>query len=68
MRKALIEKLHAMQKWRRGHGSSMPFTSREFGIAIDDCIRLLRGLSDEQVNRILNGKTTETDTGGIWQW
>lgn len=42
-----------MQKWRRGHGSSMPFTSREFGLAIDDCIRLLRGLSDEQVEKIL---------------
>lgn len=68
MRKVLIEKLHAMQKWRRGANIPMPLTPKEFGEAIDDCIRLLRGLSDEQVNRILNGKTTETDTGGIWQW
>lgn len=57
-----------MQKWRRGANIPMPLTPKEFGEAIDDCIRLLRGLSDEQVNRILNGKTTETDTGGIWQW
>ena len=42
-----------MQKWRRGHGSAMPFTPYEFGLAIDDCIRLLRGLSDEQVEKIL---------------
>ena len=53
MRKALIRKLHDMQKWRRGHGSAMPFTPYEFGLAIDDCIRLLRGLSDEQVEKIL---------------
>lgn len=59
MRNALIRKLHDMQKWRRGHGSSMPFSSYEFGKAIDDCIRILRGLSDEQVNRILNEKKND---------
>ena len=53
----LLRKLHDMQKWRRGYGSSLPLSSYEFGQAIDDCIRILRGLSDEQVNRILNEKT-----------
>lgn len=56
MRKNLIAKLYEMQKWHRGHGSSMPFSFYEFGKAIDDCIRMLRGLSDEQVNKILNEK------------
>ena len=55
MRKVLIKKLHAMQKWRRG-GGVMPLTPKEFGMCIDDCIRLLRGLSDEQVNRILENE------------
>lgn len=45
-----------MQKWRRGGKGEMP-SPKEFGFAIDDCIRILRGLSDEQVNRILNEKT-----------
>ena len=44
-----------MQKWRRG-GGDMPFSPKEFGIAIDDCIRLLRKLSDEQFNDLMNGK------------
>lgn len=44
-----------MQKWRRG-GGVMPLTPKEFGMCIDDCIRLLRGLSDEQVNRILENE------------
>lgn len=53
MRKALIRKLHDMQKWRRGANIPMPLTPKEFGEAIDDCIRLLRGLSDEQVENLL---------------
>ena len=56
MRKKLIEVLHQMQKWCRGHGSAMPFTSYEFGQAIDDYIRILSRLTDEQVNEILNEK------------
>lgn len=56
MRKVLLRKLHEMQKWRRGARSDMPLTPSEFGNAIDDCIRILRGLSDEQVNGILNEK------------
>ena len=34
----------------------MPLTPREFGEAIDDCIRILRKISDEQFNGIINGK------------
>lgn len=45
-----------MQKWRRGASIDMSLTPSEFGEAIDDCIRLLRKLSDEQVNDILNEK------------
>lgn len=53
MRKRLIRKLHEMQKWRRGGRGEMPFSPpKEFGNAIDDCIRLLRKLSDEQFNDI----------------
>lgn len=55
MRKGLIRKLHEMQKWRRGADMPMPLTPKEFGIAIDDCIRILRKLSDEQINDMLNG-------------
>lgn len=47
-----------MQKWRRGKGKTMPFSQREFGEAIDDCIRILRKLDDGQVNEILNEKET----------
>lgn len=43
-----------MQKWRRGSKTSMPLTPTDFGRCIDDCIRVLRELSDEQFNRILN--------------
>lgn len=41
-----------MQKWRRG-GGVMPLTHKEFGKAIDHCIRILRNMSDEQVNEIM---------------
>lgn len=61
MRRALIRKLHEMQKWRRG-GGDMPFSPKEFGIAIDDCIRLLRKLSDEQFNDLMNGKDNKSDS------
>ena len=53
MRKRLIRKLHEMQKWRRGQAKAMPFSPRVWGEAIDDCIRLLRKLNDEQVKDIL---------------
>lgn len=55
MRKELIRKLHEMQKWRRGADMPMPLTPKEFGEVIDDCIRILRKLSDKQINKILNG-------------
>lgn len=42
-----------MQKWRRGKLKVMPQTPTEWGVAIDDCIRLLRKLNDEQVKGIL---------------
>lgn len=47
MRKALIRKLHEMQKWRRG-GGVMPLTPKD-----DHCIRMLRNMNDEQVNEIM---------------
>ena len=56
MRKSILRILHAMQKWRRGQIDAMPYTPFEFGMALDDCIRILRKLTDEQVNEILNGK------------
>lgn len=42
-----------MQKWRRGGKGTMPLSPKEFGEAIDDCIRLLRRMKDEQVNEML---------------
>ena len=44
-----------MQKWRRGGKAPMPLSPQEFGIAIDDCIRILRRLNDEQFNKLING-------------
>lgn len=35
-----------MQKWRRG-GGKMPHSPKTFGNAIDDCIRILRGMDDK---------------------
>ena len=56
MRKGLIRKLHLYQKWRRGDRIEHPLHPKEVGLMIDDCIRVLRKLSDEQVNGILNEK------------
>lgn len=42
-----------MQKWRRG-GGDMPCSPTEWGVTIDNCIRLLRQLSDEQFNELMN--------------
>lgn len=36
-----------MQKWRMGGKGTMPLSPKEFGEAIDDCIRLLRSISDK---------------------
>lgn len=36
-----------MQKWRRGGKGRMPLSPKEYGEAIDDCIRLLRSISDK---------------------
>lgn len=55
MSKKLIKILHGMQKWRRGGKGEMPFSPKEFGLAIDDCIRLLRKLNDEQFKSLING-------------
>lgn len=44
-----------MQRWRRGADVPMPYSPKEFGEAIDDCIRILQKLNDEQVNELLNG-------------
>ena len=56
MRKDLIRKLHLYQKWRRGARIEHPLHPKEVGSMLDDCIRILRKLSDEQVNEILNEK------------
>lgn len=56
MRKQLIRKLHGYQKWRRGASIEHPLHPKEVGLMLDDCIRILRKLSDEQVNGILNEK------------
>lgn len=45
-----------MQKWRRGGKGGMPFSPKDFGIAIDDCIRLLRKLSDKQFKEFMYGQ------------
>lgn len=45
-----------MQKWRRGADTGMPLSPSEFGEVIDNCIRLLRGLEDKQVDEILKDK------------
>ena len=55
MRKKLIERLHLYQKWRRG-ARIKAVHPKEVGEMLDDCIRVLRELSDEQVNDILNEK------------
>ena len=55
MRKALIRKLHKYQKWRRGARINA-LHPKDVGHMLDDCIRVLRKLSDEQVNEILNEK------------
>lgn len=45
-----------MQKWRRGAKISMPYSPREFGLMIDDCIKVLRGITDEQFYKIQKNK------------
>lgn len=54
MRKEVIQILHKMQKWRRGEGRVMPYTPKQFGIAIDMSLRVLRGISDEDFNKLVN--------------
>ena len=44
------------QKWRRGARIGYPLHPKEVGDMLDDCIRILRKLRDEQVNNILNEK------------
>lgn len=56
MRKTLIRNLHLYQKWRRGARIEHPLHPKEVGLMLDDCIRVLRKLSDEHVNEILNEK------------
>ena len=52
MRKTLIRKLHLYQKWRRG-ARTKALHPKEVGLMIDDCIRVLRKLSDEQFNELI---------------
>ena len=44
-----------MQKWRRGGKGEIPFSPKEFGLAIDDCIRLLRNMDDKLFNELMYG-------------
>ena len=53
MRKTFIRNLHLYQKWRRG-ARIKALHPKDVGLTLDDCIRILRKLSDEQVNEILN--------------
>ena len=55
MRRKLLRKLHDMQKWRRGGKGEIPFSPKEFGLAIDDCIRLLRNMDDKLFNELMYG-------------
>lgn len=48
-----------MQKWRRGGKGEMPFSPITFGAAIDICIRMLRRVSDEQFNQLMNEDRTD---------
>lgn len=50
-----------MQKWRRGCNIEMPISPKEFGLAIDDCIRILRKITDEQFNSILKDASRQTN-------
>lgn len=55
MRKLLIKKLNHHQRWRKG--ADIPMLSvRELSDVLDNCIKVLENMSDEQVNDILNGK------------
>lgn len=63
MRKEIIAILHGMQKWRRGKGKSMPYSPRQFGAAIDLSIRVLRGISEEEFNKLVNGKDDIRQSG-----
>ena len=59
MRRDVIKILHEMQKWRRGGKGEMPFSPNTFGAAIDICIRMLRRVSDEQFNQLMNEDRTD---------
>ena len=61
MRNNLIRNLHLYQKWRRGARINA-LHPKDVGFMLDDCIRVLRGLSDEQVNDILNEKKDNKET------
>lgn len=56
MRKELIRKLRKMQKWRRGADMHMPYSPKEFGFMIDECIKVLEGITDEQYDEIHDTK------------
>lgn len=45
--KETIKILHDTQKWRRGKTKDMPHTPKEFGLAIDNAIRVLRKVLKE---------------------
>ena len=57
MRKNLIRKLHMYQKWRRGGKFPQPHP-KDVELMLDDCIRLLRRLSDEQYNELMDGSNS----------
>lgn len=52
MRRKLIRSLEQYQRWRKGAEIPMPHPS-EVRMMMENCIRILEHLSDEQVNEIL---------------
>ena len=60
MRNELIKRLEKKQKWRRGDGKFMPYTPKEFGLMIDDCIMILKGITDEQFKKIKKDNGSRT--------
>ena len=55
MRKKLLRSLEQYQKWRKGAEIPMPHPS-EVRSMLENCTRILKHLSDEKVNEILNEK------------
>lgn len=58
MRSTLIRKIQHHQRWRRGADIPM-MHPKEIGQALDDCIKVLEALDDEQFNKAYYGKKND---------